>query len=222
MQKILTWAKAHKIVATGIGCVGVLGVGFVIVMIIGIILVIVDGPPAEDLSATGEPNTQQAPAKTTTAPPTKATKPTTKAPEPTKTTAPTQPTTKSAAPTKKPVPTKTKRAAPAKTKKAANSFAKKVEKTVLDAAAVDKFSELGSDSPAFAVTKVEDISSGTIRVYVQDSLTDDQSADVARWFMNMGCGSDDSLKLDTVVVRDTSGVDRNNFTSMMDPITLCQ
>ncbi|WP_309132622.1 hypothetical protein [Brevibacterium sp.] len=209
MQKIMAWAKSHKLAATGIGCGGLLVAGFLLIVIIGVIVTLVNGPSApEDAEPAAETATTEATSEApSSAPPEK---PATTAPP--KTSAPTQ-VPSDPAPTS-PAP---KSEAPA----AEDSFAAKLEKTVLDAAGVDKFSDMTPESPVYAVTKVEDVSTGTARVYVQDTLTDDQADDVARWFMNMGCGADDSLEINTIVVRDVSGVDRNHFTAMMDPITLC-
>lgn len=68
---------------------------------------------------------------------------------------------------------------------------------------------MSTESPLYAVTEVEDISSGTIRVYVQENLTDDGRALVARHMITLGALDDDELQ--TVVVRDASGIDSNHF-----------
>lgn len=65
-----------------------------------------------------------------------------------------------------------------------------------------------SSSPLFPVTEVEDVSEGTIRAHVQDNLTDERRAEVARHIFNMGGMNNDALK--TVVVRDLSGKDSNH------------
>jgi len=65
-----------------------------------------------------------------------------------------------------------------------------------------------SSSPLFVVTEVEDVSPGTIRVNVQDNLTDDGRKEIARHMFNMGAMRNDELT--TVVVRDLSGRDSNH------------
>ena len=65
-----------------------------------------------------------------------------------------------------------------------------------------------SGSPLFVVTDVEDVSSGIIRVDVQDNLTDDGREEIARHMFNMGALQNDELT--TVVVRDLSGRDSNH------------
>lgn len=66
-----------------------------------------------------------------------------------------------------------------------------------------------SDSPLFAVTEIEDVSAGTIRVYVQENLTDDGREEVARHVFNLGAW--DNTDLTVVVVRDASGIDSNHY-----------
>ncbi|MFB7842538.1 hypothetical protein [Microbacterium sp. NPDC056052] len=68
------------------------------------------------------------------------------------------------------------------------------------------------DSPLVAVTGVEDISSGTIRVLVQEPLTKPGRVEVARHVFNLGGGMD-TTDLKVVVVRDASGVDSNHYRS---------
>ena len=65
-----------------------------------------------------------------------------------------------------------------------------------------------SSSPLFVVTEVEDVSSGTIRVHVQENLTDEGREEIARHMFNMGAMQNDDLT--TVVVRDLSGSDSNH------------
>lgn len=66
-----------------------------------------------------------------------------------------------------------------------------------------------SSSPLFAVTDVEDVSSGTIRVFVQETLTDAGREEIARQVFSLGAW--DLIELDTIVVQDASGVDSNHY-----------
>lgn len=59
------------------------------------------------------------------------------------------------------------------------------------------------------MTKVEDMHGGTIRVYVQQHLTEDEAKHIGRLVFTLGALHDTDLK--TVVVRDTSGVDTNVY-----------
>jgi hypothetical protein len=65
------------------------------------------------------------------------------------------------------------------------------------------------ESPLFAVTGVEDVGAGTIRVLVQENLSDAQRAEVARHVFNLGAW--DNTALSIVVVPDASGVDSNHY-----------
>ena len=62
-----------------------------------------------------------------------------------------------------------------------------------------------------AVTETEDISTGDIRVYVQLNLTDDERVEFARVIYYMGAMNNTDLQ--TVVVRDATGLDSNHFRS---------
>lgn len=113
-----------------------------------------------------------------------------------------------AAETKKPTPKKEAKKEPKKAAKKeapSNDLAKRVEQSI-----ADNFpGGVTSSSPLFAVTKYEDVSTGTVRVYVQENLTDNGRDEVARHVRNMGGYGNDDLK--TIVVRDASGVDSNHF-----------
>lgn len=105
-----------------------------------------------------------------------------------------------------PEPTTEASATPGETPTAeAESLADTVWATVLE----NFGGEVSSGSPLFAVTEVEDVSSGTIRVYVQENLDDAGREEVARHTFNMGAFDNDELQ--TVVVRDASGVDSNHY-----------
>lgn len=68
-----------------------------------------------------------------------------------------------------------------------------------------------TSSPLYPVTKIEDISSDTLRVYVQEDLTRDEEKAVARQIFVFG--APDNTDLQVVVVRDLSGVDKNFYRS---------
>lgn len=64
-----------------------------------------------------------------------------------------------------------------------------------------------TDSPLIAVNGVEDVSSGTIRVNVQQNLTDAERQEIADLVHGLGYVEE----LETIVVRDASGLDSNHF-----------
>ena len=68
---------------------------------------------------------------------------------------------------------------------------------------------ISETSPLFPVTEYEDVSDGTVRVYVQETLTDTGRDEVARHVFNMSGMTSDELS--TVVVRDASGKDSNHY-----------
>ena len=66
-----------------------------------------------------------------------------------------------------------------------------------------------ASSPLFAITQYEDVSSGTVRVYVQENLDDAGRNEIAKQVINMS--GIPAAELSTVVVRDASGVDSNHY-----------
>lgn len=206
MKKLTAWAKSHRIAAGFIGCGGLIVVGFVLLIVIGLILMATGYEVEEEPQAAP---TSQVP----TQEPTPSPQPTTQepTPEPERTTEEPE--------TQEPEPEPTTAAAEEDEPQAADSLAQRVEEEVLGQAMVDSFQDLGADSPAWAITEIEDISTGTIRAHVQDAQTDDQAEQTARWLMNMSCHNIEELT--TVVVRDTSGVDRNHFVWSVNPPTIC-
>lgn len=110
---------------------------------------------------------------------------------------------------------------PKKTEKAEPTpdIAGDIEKTALEANGVDSFTELGTTSPAYAFTSFDTLNADTIRVHVQDTLTDKAAEHAALWLINMTCATVD---VSTVVVRDTSGVDRNFYRGKLAAIPACQ
>lgn len=68
---------------------------------------------------------------------------------------------------------------------------------------------ISTGSPLSLVTDVEDMGAGTIRVYVQEHLSDDERDTMARHTFNMGAYNNTDLTV--VVVRDASGTDSNHY-----------
>lgn len=89
------------------------------------------------------------------------------------------------------------------------TVAEQVEAAVLDGNAVDSFQGLPATSPGFYVTELEDMGADTIRAHVQEQLADADRERTAHWLANMSCT--DVPDLDTIVVRDTSGIDSNHY-----------
>ncbi len=106
--------------------------------------------------------------------------------------------------------------APETTAEAVESLAGGVETALLEANGVDSFRALQASSPGFWIVEVEDVSSGTVRVHVQTELTDDERDSFALWVINMSCMSVEQL--DTVVMRDTSGIDSNHYKHRMSRV----
>lgn len=112
-------------------------------------------------------------------------------------------------------PTQTETTASAEPKDDA-TLAGQVETALLEANAVDSFQALQPTSPGFYITGIEDVSTGTVRVHMQTELTDAERDDAAHWVMNMSCMKVEDL--DTVVIRDTTGVDSNHFKRRMERV----
>lgn len=96
-------------------------------------------------------------------------------------------------------------------------LAKRVEENFLAGWGVSSFSELRNDpdvpadSHSIYITGFEDVSSGTVRVFVQKDITRDEATEIGRQVMTMtGFEIED---LSTVVVRGTDGLDVNFFRS---------
>lgn len=94
-------------------------------------------------------------------------------------------------------------------------LAKRTHDEYLNAWGVDDLSELAGDPAvtvaAPAITEWEDVSAGTIRVHVQESLSDDRAHELGRNILSLtGLQVAD---LDTVVVRGTDGVDVNVYST---------
>lgn len=83
------------------------------------------------------------------------------------------------------------------------------------AAAVDKAitdnSPSGLPTWAMPITKIEDVSSGTIRVYYQENLTDTEAKDVGRKIRTYTAVNAGTAGLGTIVIRDAQGIDHNVF-----------
>ena len=94
-------------------------------------------------------------------------------------------------------------------------LAKRVEENFLAGWGVESFHELRTDPDVPSDTRVlyvngfEDVSSGTVRVFVQDDISKEEATAIGRDIMTMtGFEIED---LSTVVVRGTNGLDVNFF-----------
>lgn len=152
----------------------------------------------QTLPKRAESSPSAAPASSTAAPSVTGTEtPTpTPTPTPTSTPLPTKPAEPSAAPTEAPPE--------------AASLGEQTEAALLNAWGVDSLQSIPSDlRGATAITEFEDVSSDTVRVYVQENLSKSDRDALAR--MIHGLVTADVPNLDTLVVRDASGVDSNHF-----------
>lgn len=84
-----------------------------------------------------------------------------------------------------------------------------VESALLAANGVSSFTELSPTSPGWAITSIDEMNSSTVRVHVQESLSESEKKRTGSWTILMTCSEVPAL--DTVVVRDTSGIDTNVF-----------
>ncbi len=96
-----------------------------------------------------------------------------------------------------------------------SDLAQRTHDEYLNAWGVDDLSELAGDPAvtvaAPAITEWEDVSAGTIRVYVQENLSDDRAHELGRNILSLtGLQVTD---LDTVVVRGADGVDVNVYST---------
>lgn len=188
------WIKNHKLASAGIGCGGLIVLGFIGIVIFGLILTAVGYEPEE-------PEAQPAPT-------------TTSAPAPAPTTEPEE-----AATTQAPEPTTEPEPEPEPTEPAEDELGQRVEQALLDGNVVDDFRQLSPESPGFYITEIETLNTSTIRVHLQDSFTDSERDDAARWVFNMSCIN--VPELDTVVIRDTSGLDSNHYAHDFPRIGAC-
>lgn len=71
----------------------------------------------------------------------------------------------------------------------------------------------GVSAPSWwvGVTEIEDMYEGTVRIHVQQNLTDTGREDLARGVFNFVAASAEPDALETVVVRDASGRDSNHY-----------
>lgn len=98
----------------------------------------------------------------------------------------------------------------------AGDFGERITAAALRGFNVDSFTNLltqdGYDvslPPYYAISDIEEMSDSTVRVHVQESMTDEEREQMGRWFFNMTC--QEVPELDTVVVNDVSGLDSNHF-----------
>lgn len=102
---------------------------------------------------------------------------------------------------------------PEQQEEANNSLAERVEQKFLENTGYESFSELRTDAdwPADSkvryITSFEDVSSGTVRMFVQDDITESEAKGVGRTVM--GLVGRDLPELDWIVVRGTGGLDVN-------------
>ena len=89
------------------------------------------------------------------------------------------------------------------------TVAEQVEAAALTGNGVESFQGLPATSPGFYIAELEDMGAGTIRAHIQELLTDADRERTAHWLANMSCT--DVPDLDTIVVRDTSGIDSNHY-----------
>ncbi|MCL1871940.1 MAG: hypothetical protein FWF90_16210 [Promicromonosporaceae bacterium] len=83
--------------------------------------------------------------------------------------------------------------------------------TVWKAVMVNWPTGIPSDVPLSSVTKVEDHTDGTIRVYSSDRLTKPAAVDLGTFVFRFGAF--DNTALTTVIVQDAQGLDTNIFRS---------
>ena len=92
----------------------------------------------------------------------------------------------------------------------ASPIAQQTETALLDGWGVDSLQAIPSDlKGATAITEFEDVSSDTVRVYVQENLSDADRDALAK--MIYGLVHETVPELRTIVVRDPSGTDSNHF-----------
>lgn len=94
-----------------------------------------------------------------------------------------------------------------------NNLGQNMEEAALNEVQADSFSELaareGWTNPVYAITEIEDMGASTVRVYLQENLSDTDRADVARWLFNMTCM--EVPEVETIVVQDSTGLDSNHY-----------
>lgn len=96
--------------------------------------------------------------------------------------------------------------APPPEKTPETNTAAEAEANILAGAGVENFQQLEATSPGAAITSIENVSPGTVRVYYQEHLTDADRTTLARWVYNMAQLED----LGTIVIQDASGIDTNH------------
>lgn len=90
------------------------------------------------------------------------------------------------------------------------SLAQQTEAALLQGRGADALQEIQSDlNGAAAITEFADESSGTVRVYVQENLTDADRDALAKMIYGLVHATVPDLR--TIVIRDASGTDSNHF-----------
>lgn len=107
-----------------------------------------------------------------------------------------------------------------------DDIAERLEAEALVQFMVDDFTELLSQEyydltlpPFYAMHSFESIGSSTVRVHVQEEMTEAEEEQMARWFFNMTC--QEVPELETLVVRDVGGVDSNFYAHRFPPTPYC-
>lgn len=100
-----------------------------------------------------------------------------------------------------------------------DELAMSVEQALLDSNVVESFIELNETSPGHAITQVEGLNDSTVRIYVQELLSDEETETTAHWVFNMSCM--DEPNLNVVVIRDLGGVDRNFYANDFVRLPAC-
>lgn len=114
----------------------------------------------------------------------------------------------------------TKEPEPAETIQEENTLAQDTTNAVLESNVVNSFDELGPTSPGYPITGIDALNTTTIRVNVQETLTDEDRTQTATWVINHACTTVDALSV--VVIRDASGVDSNHYKNKLATLPACK
>lgn len=107
-----------------------------------------------------------------------------------------------------------------------DDIAERLEAEALVQFDVDSFTELLTQEyydltlpPYYAMHTFESIGSSTVRVHVQEQMTEAEEEQMARWFFNMTC--QEVPELETVVISDINGVDSNFHAARFPRMPYC-
>ncbi|GEE02661.1 hypothetical protein nbrc107696_31070 [Gordonia spumicola] len=98
----------------------------------------------------------------------------------------------------------------------ASDLGAEVEAALLNANGVTSFTELRPTSPGWGITSIDTMGDDTVRVHVQELMSESAKKKTGSWTMKMTCSEVPAL--DTVVVRDISGIDTNVFKFNIGPM----